>query len=156
MGFTERLEFDKYIIEKEYITDKIIIINYFDTITGELAGYIELELFLDFHSISRELPRLDNDELLTYFPKFTAIFINSVFVDKEYRGFGIGNILMQNFIEMYHNKFDSPEYPVFLMAIPEDVGEMSPEILYKFYNKYGFQKFAWLDSNAQPMILYFD
>jgi len=79
------------------------------------------------------------EDFTNLFPEGKYLIIEEVWIDRKYRGKGLGNKLLNyfdNFVQRKLNDFTR----IVLYALPMDIGTGLPlNILKKFYGKFGFE-----------------
>lgn len=119
---------------------KYIELNQF----GLVVGYIEFDEIFDgcywFNDV------LDREEYDLLFPDNKFVLLETLYIDSNLRGNGLGNMMMR-----YFNKFDKKFFPDFdkfvLNAYPME--ESIPlEALTGFYSKCGFRELIHGDNNC--------
>jgi ribosomal protein S18 acetylase RimI-like enzyme len=119
------------------------LINCFNQYNQEV-GYIRLEkIHCGSYYIFEDV--LTYEEYDDFFPEDKFLYLRDLYVYKNFRHKGYGNILMSRFLETFNKPHkvyeDFNKYPVCLNASPFDEfhnNTLTLEYLIEFYKKFGF------------------
>lgn len=105
---------------------------------GLVVGYLEFEeIYGNIHWWFDD-ENFDKSDCKSLFPDDKMVVLSTLYIDKEFRNMGLGNMLMKHFIQVKEKLF--PGFDDFVLnAYPMEFA-IPIEALTGFYNKYGFRE----------------
>lgn len=105
---------------------------------GLVVGYLEFEeIYSNIHWWF-DAENFDGTDCESLFPDDKMVVLSTLYIDKEFRNMGLGNMLMKHFIQVKEKLFPGFDHFV-LNAYPMEFA-IPIEALTGFYNKYGFRE----------------
>lgn len=130
-----RLELIANFSKKTNKSEKLIL--FFDDIN---VGDLNFSRYENFHKVLIANISIDTRKYFTKNLNTPFVFINDLWVERNFRCQKVGTILLSKFIELFQKTSEFSIYEnIYLESDPSD-DNISEENLFAFYNKFGFER----------------